>query len=297
MLKSKFPRFLVILATVVTLLCSFGVTGIFAETTPTPTPTPTPIPVELKLTCDIPSYVEETATSFFYNVELSYSGSDTIVVTLDTTPPQGWNSYLTYSSKQVSSIPIGPLAYGSPDTKSLSVNMQPNSGVKPDPGTYKMTVKATSANFTKTLELTAVIKTKYVFSINTANSNLAMKATAGKDNNLAIEMFNTGSAALQNITFTSSKPDGWTIKFQPEKIDSLAAGKNAQANVIIIPPKDKTIAGDYNISLTATNDQVSSYMNIRVTVETPAIWGTVALIVIVVVIVGLAVLFLKLGRR
>jgi uncharacterized membrane protein len=38
-------------------------------------------------------------------------------------------------------------------------------------------------------------------------------------------------------------------------------------------------------------------MQVRVTVLTPSIWGWVGIIIIVVVIVGLALLFMRLGRR
>jgi uncharacterized membrane protein len=251
----------------------------------------------LKVTCDVPSYAENSVTSFYYNVILTYSGEDTVTVNVSSSAPQGWNSYVTYTSKQVTSVPMGPMAYGSPDSKTLSINLSPNAGQSPEPGEYKMTFKATSGNLSKSIDLTAIIKAKYVFSLNTSNGNLATKATAGKVNNLAIEMYNTGSATLDNLVFNAQKPDGWVITFEPTKIDKLTAGQTAQANVIITPPKDKTVAGDYNITLSSSNNEVNSSLVIRVTVETPAIWGTVAVIVIVVVIVGLAVLFLKLGRR
>ena len=145
MQKSRFSRILITLALVVTLLCSFSVTAALAADTPTPTPSPT-LPVELKLTCDVPSYTENSATSFYFNVNLTYSGTDTVTVNLSTTPPQGWNSTVTYTSKEVTSVPIGPLAYGSPDSKTLTVNMAPNAGQTPDPGEYKMTLKATAGD-------------------------------------------------------------------------------------------------------------------------------------------------------
>jgi uncharacterized membrane protein len=298
MQKSRFSRVLITLALVITLLSSFSVTAVLAEDTPTPTPTPTPtLPVELKLTCDVPSYSENSATSFYFNVNLTYSGTDTVTVNLSTTPPQGWGSTVTYTSKEVTSVPIGPLAYGSPDSKTLSVNMMPNAGQTPDPGEYKMTLKATSGALTASIDLTGIIKTRYAFSMNTATGNLATKATAGKVNNLSIELYNTGSAALDNLVLNAQKPDGWVVTFDPANIASLSNGQTAQVNVVITPPKDKTVAGDYNITLSSSNSNVNSSLVIRVTVETPTIWGTVAIIVIVVVIVGLAVLFLKLGRR
>ena len=98
-------------------------------------------------------------------------------------------------------------------------------------------------------------------------------------------------------TFTADKPEGWTVTFKPEKVDSLGAGQTQQEDVVITPPEGKTIAGDYVITLHASNDKVNQSMQVRVTVLTPSIWGWVGIIIIVVVIAGLAVLFMRLGRR
>lgn len=295
MQKSRFSRISVSLSLLVILLWSLLIVPAAAEATPTPTPTP--IIPELKLTSEVPSYVETSVTSFFFTVNMTYSGEDTIMVNLSTTAPQGWSSKVTFQGKEITSLPIGPLAWGSPDSKSLSLTLQPNAGFSPEPGEYKTTLKATSGKFSQTIELTGIIRTKLGFFMSTETGNLATRAVAGRDNNLAIEMVNTGSGPLENITLTSSKPEAWVIRFEPDKISSLGAGQTAQANVVIVPPSDKTIAGDYNITLMASNPDISSSLVIRVTVETPAIWGTVAIVLIVVVIAGLAVLFLKLGRR
>ena len=66
---------------------------------------------------------------------------------------------------------------------------------------------------------------------------------------------------------------------------------------MITPPQGKTIAGDYMINFKADTGTISQTMDVRVTVLTPTIWGWVGIIIIVVVIAGLAVLFMKLGRR
>jgi len=51
------------------------------------------------------------------------------------------------------------------------------------------------------------------------------------------------------------------------------------------------------VTLRANNDKVSSFMDVRVTALTPSIWGWVGIIIVVIVVAGLGVLFLKLGRR
>jgi len=133
--------------------------------------------------------------------------------------------------------------------------------------------------------------------MNSDTGRLSMNAEAGKDNHYTVVLTNSGSEPLTNISFSSDKPDNWVIKFSPDKVDSLAAGKTQQIDITVAPPSGKTIAGDYMITLRANNDKVSSTMDVRVTALTPTIWGWVGIIIVVVVVIGLGALFLKLGRR
>ena len=61
----------------------------------------------------------------------------------------------------------------------------------------------------------------------------------------------------------------------------------------------KTIAGDYMVAISASPESGYAFGNIdvRVTVLTPTIWGWVGIGIVVLVIAGLAVMFMRLGRR
>lgn len=295
--KSRLLHLILGLTLVFALLVGFLAAPLAVMAADTPTPTPTPIPVDLKVTCDVPSYSDNSGVTFNYNVTLSYSGTDTIIVTVANTNPTGWNSMITYTGKEVSSIPIGPLAYNSPDTKTLSVTLAPNFGNTPATGEYKMTLKATSGQYVRTIDLTAIVKARYAFSVTTPDGKLNMKAAAGKPNNFTVDLNNTGTAVLENINLSVDKPSDWTVTFSPDKVTSLAAGQKQQETIVITPPEGKTVAGDYVITFRTSNSQVSSSMDIRVTVETSSIWGVLSIVIIVVVIAGLAFLFLRLGRR
>jgi len=268
-----------------------------ATPTPTTSPTPTPLVPEIKLESDIPAYSDNSGMTFNYNVSLSYSGNDTVTVNLSTTNPQGWTSYVTYTSREITSVPMGPLNFGSPDSKTLSINLSPNSGNSPEPGEYVLTLKATAGQLSDTIELKAIVKAKYSFSMTSTSGRLNTTAVSGKENHFSLSLSNTGSVPLENISLTSSMPSGWTITFNPANIESLGAGQMQQTDVVITPQEGKTVAGDYMITLRASNANVSSSSDIRVTVETSSIWGVVSIAIIVLVIAGLAVLFLKLGRR
>ena len=65
-----------------------------------------------------------------------------------------------------------------------------------------------------------------------------------------------------------------------------------------IKPPPKAVAGDYMISLRASGKQTSAgEISIRVTVETPTIWGWVGVVIILIVVIGLVVIFMRFSRR
>ena len=80
-------------------------------------------------------------------------------------------------------------------------------------------------------------------------------------------------------------------------MDSVEALGSQTVEINIKPPPD-TIAGDYLISLRASGVQANSQkIDIRVTVETPTVWGWVGVAIIAIVVVGLVVIFMRFSRR
>jgi uncharacterized membrane protein len=301
MVKSRLQNIFLSLLVVIVVLVGFAAIpmAVSAEdTTATATATATPEPPpELKLNCDIPTYSDNSGSSFNFSVGISYSGNTTVTVNLSAAAPQGWYSLIMYSSKEVSSLPMGPMMYSSPDSKSISVTMYPNSGNSPDVGQYKLTLTASTGDLSKSIDLTAVVKAKYQFSMSTDSGKLSTTATAGKENSYSFNLKNEGSVTLENINLNVSKPENWEVTFVPDKVSSIGAGQTQKVDVKFKPPSGKTVAGDYIITLRSSNEHVASSMDVRVTVETSSMWGVISIIIIVVVIAGLAFLFLRLGRR
>ena len=66
---------------------------------------------------------------------------------------------------------------------------------------------------------------------------------------------------------------------------------------LIINPPEKTIAGDYMLTVRVSSENSNDSIDIRVTVLTPTIWGWVGIGIIVIVVIGVAVIFARLGRR
>jgi len=91
-------------------------------------------------------------------------------------------------------------------------------------------------------------------------------------------------------------PEGWKIEYDPEEIESLPAGDSIDVNMNINPP-EKTIAGDYIVTTSMEGKNTSDEIDIRVTVLTPSILGYVGIGIIVIVVIGIAIIFARLGRR
>lgn len=242
-------------------------------------------------------------TTFEFEVELNYTGGDKEkVFELRVSGPSGWATVIqqsTYETKQISSIKLDPMGY--PET--IVVMAMAPFWLYPEPKDYTITfeaAEATTGNPKNSLELTARITARYGFSAETTEGRLNMKAKAGEDGYLPIVITNSGTATLDKITFSSTKPEGWSITFKPEKIEALAPGAEQEIEVAIKPPSN-TIAGDYMTTLRFDSEPESSSeppkLDIRVTVTTPTRWGWIGAGIVVAVIAGLVVTFTRLGRR
>lgn len=255
----------------------------------------------LELACSYPDLAGKSGGSFEFEVQLNYRGDETRRFELTTTAPPDWTAsiWAGYDDKQISAIEIEPPATpGYPRTERIKVRLAPLPWKFPEPGEYVVTLEATSRDIKKSIELEAEVTAIYRFEMITATGKLNTEATAGEDNPLSIVLVNLGTAAIENITLSSAKPEGWSVTFSPEKVDSLEPELIQEVNVVIKPPRSETIAGDYSISLRAVGKNYQpDPLKIRVTVLTPSIWGWVSIIIVVVVIAGLGVLFWRLGRR
>ena len=242
-------------------------------------------------------------TAFEFQVELSYTGGDKEkVFEIRVSGPSGWATLIqqsTYETKQISSIKLDPLGY--PET--VVVKAMAPFWLYPEPEDYTITFEATEAktgNPKNSLDLTARITARYGFFAETTEGRLNMKAKAGEEGYLPVVITNTGTATLDKITFSSTKPEGWSITFKPEKIEALPPGAEQEVEVAIKPPSN-TIAGDYMTTLRFDSEPEPSSeppkLDIRVTVTTPTKWGWIGVGIVVVVIAGLVVTFTRLGRR
>jgi len=289
----KTIRFLPLILLVVLVGVLGGGVAVFAQEEPPPVQQST-----LNIETKYPVLSAESGNSYSFELTLKYLGEQRKRFDITTSVPADWVSYATagYPEKQVAAVEIGPSA-SYEASESINIYFAPVFWLYPEPGDYKVTVKVSSGDLEKSVELVAKVTAKYDLNLTTESGNLSTQVTAGKDNHFTLKLENLGSIAVEDITFSTSKPEGWDIKFSPQKIDSLAPTVTQDIDVIINPPKGKTIAGDYMVTVKADSQKIAKSADIRVTVLTPSILGYVGIVIVLVVIGGLAVLFRQLGRR
>jgi len=265
---------------------------------PPPEPEEPPPEPEFKVIPRYPVMRGVSGTIFEFEISLVYQDSETRAFDLDLTVPPGWIGGImpSYGEFLIESITLEP---GKTYPDKVKVVLIPPPGELPEPGDYVATFRAGSGDFQESVELTAVITEippTYQLYASTATLRRNMQAKAGEDNHITIILENYGTGTLENIHFSSTKSEDWSITFTPYKVDSLEPGLKQEVDVVITPPS-KTIAGDYHVILKFIGEKASSNIELRVTVVTPTIWGGAGIGIAVAVIAGLAVLFRRLGRR
>jgi len=265
-----------------------------------------PLPAQrLNLISEYPVIRGESGDSFNFIVIFDYEADDEgegpKIFDITHVDPEGWQTKITrqYGGKGegIGAIRLKPnMSY--PDR--LKVTLSPLPNTKPEPGEHILTIGASSGNIEDTIELTAVvteIPPTHKLNLVTTTGRLDTIAKAGENNTLSIKLTNYGTGTVEDISFTSDKAQGWGIKFNPTSIASLEPGESEDIEVTIIPP-NRTIAGDYSVTLTATgSDSASDRVLLRVSVHTPTTWGGAGIAIIAAVVTGLVFLFRRLGRR
>ncbi len=269
------------------------------------TPTPTPIPESIEIKPTYPKMQSSAGSGITFEVQLNYIGDKPKVFDLQVLPPTGWQVYINPqydTNTKISSIRLDPSLGYSPSRINV-VAIVPLFPI-PDPGEYKISLTASAGTVKSTANLTAVVIAQYDLRLVSAtdqpltgSAQLNTIARPGKDNFFAIKIQNLGTVPVSNIEFSATKPEGWTVSFNPDRVDSLAAFDEKSVDVNF-KPDVKAVAGDYIIGLSISGTQaLVAPVHIRVTVASANPWGWVGVGLILVVIAGLVLGFMRFSRR
>ena len=246
---------------------------------------------QLSLTSDVPSLKGPSSQTFSFNLTLNNGTAQDLTYSVNAQGPTGWNVQATLTGQSQAASAV--VKAGS--TSAVTVSATPPSGAAA--GTYQIQVVATAGGHSETFPLTVEVTGTYTLAISTPGGLLNGHGPAGSVTPLAVTVTNTGTAAITNVKLSGTGPSGWTITFDQPTIATIAAGQPVTVNAQIKPSGD-AIAGDYNLTISATGDaSTTDSMQIRYTVETSILWGVVGIALIVAVVGGLWWVFQRYGRR
>ncbi|MDN4068525.1 NEW3 domain-containing protein [Paenibacillus vini] len=242
-----------------------------------------------ELTVDQANMEGHSDSTFTYSAVLKNRTTKKQTYALSAQADMGWDVRFKADGNSVTSVEVEPNT-----EKSITVEVKPPEQVSAE--TYKIPIAASSGETTANAELEAVITGTYEMQFTTKNNLLSTDIKAGGERKLDFIVQNTGSAELQDISFSSNAPTGWEVSFEPSNITSVAPGESKQVQAII-KSSGKSLAGDYVVNLSASTSGKSSSADLRVTVKSSVLWGWIGILIIVAVIAGIYYLFRKFGRR
>ena len=267
----------------------------------TPVKADTPPAESLDMTCQYPVLSGYSGLSYSFTISLTYKGPGFKTFDLKADVPDGftYNIYPGYGEGQtIAAIRLdGTKGYG--DTVKLTVT--PFTTKAPAVGEYPIVFQASSGDVKGSIDLKGIVTANYDMKMTTPDGRLNTEATSGQDNIFTVDLTNTGSGDLENVEISSpanDHPTGWTVTCKPDKLDAFKSGDTKEIQVTL-HPTDKTISGDYMVTVQAQPESKYAFANlqIRVTVLTPTIWGWVGVGIVILVVVALAIIFMRFGRR
>jgi len=257
---------------------------------------------KLELTCQYPVLSSYAGLNYSYSININYTGSkESKVFNLKAVVPDGFGYVITPGygeGQEIAAIRLDG-SKGYPETVKLMV--RPYAWKVPAQGEYPVIFEAASGDLKAAIELKAIVTASYDLKMTTPDGRLNTEATSGQESSFTVTVANTGSADLEKVVISclaKDRPGGWTVTCKPETLEMLKVQDIKEVQVTV-KPAEKTIAGDYIITIQAEPEAKNAFTNlqIRTTVLTPTIWGWVGVGIVILVVVALAVIFIRFGRR
>ncbi len=250
----------------------------------------------IALSAKYPIMEAPAGKKFTFELELKNKEDKEQVVDFGIKIPSGWFAYVTprwEEEKKINSIKMDKNA-----TENLNLTVIPPTLV--DKGEYNIEFIAKSPNDKKILKLKAKVTGTYKLNMIPEDKRLNIETIAGKEKAFTLYLWNEGSDSIEDVTIYASKPEGWDVKIEPDKINAIqpiAKIQKPEKVKVTIKAPERTIPGDYMVTLTAAGKQDSKSIDLRVTVNTSTTWGWIGIAIIVIVLLILIGIFAKLKRR
>ena len=247
------------------------------------------LPAKLKVEPTLPALRGNPKTSFDYQLSIKNDSGRNLTVSFAADAPKNFEANFTenYGTQQLSSIPVDAGA-----SKDIKLHVRPPSTA--DAARYPVTVTAEDATAKANLTLEIVGQPQLV--IGGRDGRVSASAEAGVQSNIPIVVTNTGSAPADSVELAATAPTGWKITFEPNTIERIAPGKDAEVQAQITPTA-KSLAGDYMANIRATSRGEAANTQFRVAVTTSTVWGMAGAGIIGVALLVMVGAVLRFGRR
>jgi len=250
-----------------------------------------------KFTSQFPSQTGSSTTAFKFSTSITNSSGTDQSYVLSSNAPSGWTVTFApaYQTQQISSASV---AAGGNQSIDVSITPAPNTPA----GKYVITCTATSSQQDLAFDLTVNVTGSYALTMTTSSGRLNADAYAGQETAVSLVVKNTGTADLADLSLSgSAQASDWAVRFDPATISTLAAGQSANVTAYISVASG-SIVGDYEVDLSANASNAAvttatATTAIRVHVNASTTWGIIAIIIVLLLIAGLIVMFMKFGRR
>lgn len=245
---------------------------------------------EVTLTTDVPARRGTAEDTFEYSLELQNDTPQQLTFELQASGPRGWTVSVEPSGEaDATSVTVD--ARGS---QTLTLTATPPAQVSE--GAFPLRADAVAGEQAVGIDLVAEVTGRVEMSLTTPDERLNTPATAGSPQELDVLVNNLGTAPLLDLSLSGNGPSEWEIAFEPSTLEQVPPGESAPVTAVITPSAN-AVAGDYVVTLQATGEGIDQSLDIRVTVETPPIWGFVGIGLIALTLAGMAWIFRRYGRR
>ncbi len=242
------------------------------------------------MTSDFPTQSGPADEVFTFDLEVRNGTNQQITLSFEGEGPPGWRVVARPggdTSATTAVVDAGGLS-------TANVSITPPADVAA--GQYLIVARALGGPEPVETELGIEITGSYAMTMSTEDQRLSANVTVGSTTTVNVVVANTGSAPLENVALAGTPPRDWTVTFETETIASIAPGETTTVPATI-QAAGNAVAGDYVVTMRASNDEVNDSIELRTTVEGSPIGGLIGIGILVIVAVGLFFVFQRYGRR
>lgn len=242
------------------------------------------------LTADFPTFRGASDATFTFKLTLSNNTPEKTSFNLSAQGPRGWK----VTARPTAETRAATVTVEGGGTQQVEVEADPPDDT--EAGSYEVKVLAEGGGQSAEAPLTVEITGNISLELSTTTDRLNTDAVAGRTKDLQFEVRNNGTAPLRGVTLTATPPTGWEVTFSPDTVAEVEPGSRRRVTAKITPSGD-AVAGDYNVTMTASAEGTTDTAELRVAVKTSRFWGFVGLLLILGTAYALVRVFRKYGRR